>query len=379
MSDLRFRVRISRFETYVNYAKSSFFAHTLRRDSTSLARKSLLGRFFPAGQQPDPVVYFSNSHSRPDAPKEHQNVDGVIDNVVNWLTGSCQIPFEAIRWLCVNQAGQKEKFHNITREAYLREIHADWAADYQCDRLGCRGFYPNYCFADYQCDPSTWSKTSLNPSVCCNNHFRKYHTDDKHLVSDLAESEYSRFKKEEKLIQEEIINTSIVKNVAHFRKTQKRGPKPPGHRKHQNKFHCNQCNINFATSLASMIAHRKTHARHDITKIGIVKRGNYKGSFRPHEHQYNKNTNTWGFGPGATLHEIRYPQGCFADGQLICRNCKWDQYQPIKMPCHYVPKPFVFPSLIDTSEKNASQIINSTRDILISRIVISDNSNPRKP
>ena len=35
-----------------------------------------------------------------------------------------------------------------------------------------------------------------------------------------------------------------------------------------------------------------------------------------------KNTNTWGFGPGATLHEIRYPQGCIVDGQLICKNCE---------------------------------------------------------
>ena len=57
--------------------------------------------------------------------------------------------------------------------------------------------------------------------------------------------------------------------------------------------------------------------------LGKVNKGkNYKGSFRPHEHQYMKNTNTWGFGPGATIHEIRYPQGCIVDGQLICRNCK---------------------------------------------------------
>ena len=71
-----------------------------------------------------------------------------------------------------------------------------------------------------------------------------------------------------------------------------------------------------------MVAHKKTHLEDKIITIGRINRGNYAGSFRPHEHQYNKKTNTCGFGPGATIHEIRYPQGCIVDGQLICRNCK---------------------------------------------------------
>ena len=70
-----------------------------------------------------------------------------------------------------------------------------------------------------------------------------------------------------------------------------------------------------------MVAHKKAHLEDRITKIGRVSRGNYAGSFRPHEHLYNRNTNKCGFGPGATIHEIRYPEGYIVDGRLVCKYC----------------------------------------------------------
>jgi len=95
--------------------------------------------------------------------------------------------------------------------------------------------------------------------------------------------------------------------------------------KHQEKFHCEYCKLNFATSLLSMLAHRKSHIENRIIKIGRVNVGNYAGSYRPHEHQFNRKTKVYGFGPGATTYEIRFPHGCIVDGHLVCRKCNSSQ------------------------------------------------------
>ena len=73
-----------------------------------------------------------------------------------------------------------------------------------------------------------------------------------------------------------------------------------------------------------MLQHKESHRRDRTIKIGKVHTGNYKGSYRPHEHQYNRITNNYGHGPGATVCSARYPDDCIRDGQLVCRKCDKD-------------------------------------------------------
>ena len=70
-----------------------------------------------------------------------------------------------------------------------------------------------------------------------------------------------------------------------------------------------------------MLAHKNSHLNDDIIKIGKVRSGNLKGTYRPHEHYFNKSTGSLGFGPGATLEEIIYPPSAVKEGKLTCRKC----------------------------------------------------------
>ena len=110
-----------------------------------------------------------------------------------------------------------------------------------------------------------------------------------------------------------------------FRKTRKSGPIPSGRRKHQNKFHCFRCNINYATSLTAMIDHAEAHKKDDFVFVGKIKSGSFAGAYRPREHIFNNDTGKFFHGSDALLHEIKIPLSMKTDEKhIVCRKC--DEY-----------------------------------------------------
>ena len=329
MADLRLRTKVVRFKTWMCYQKSKFFAHTMRRGGDSLAKRALMGRFFPSRVQgvPERHCFVNRNELGTTSTGARLRKASVLGNVTEWLDKKCLVPPAT----AYHVAQDKALFHCLTREACVRETIKDFsrakkATPEKLEKLkkemrskhGLANanldthkttFKKGHCF---KCDKAHVESTITK-------HFEAFHRDFGHDPQ--AEGECKMFLDELKEEEERREERILKENEEKFRKTGAKGPKPKN-RKRQKKFHCIACGINYATSVGAMVAHVGTHEAGLPIKIGKLFKGAYEGSCRPAEHQYNHSTDKLSFGSDARLHHIAIPQGMKGDGgKITCTKC----------------------------------------------------------
>ena len=298
-----------------------------------------------------------------------------MENVVNWLNRACFIPTKAIQFLTAptaknsyrinnpfangkyyEEAAEKNKnrnsspdfptrmkklYYKLTRETYIRETINDYKkahkisdADIQqrkewlCQKYGIDNsdldthkeiFKLNYCFICS--DNINYRGCSKNAELILNNHIDCVHLAE-FQISDAADNEYKLLQNKFKKINAANKSSIIAENKKHFRVVKKTGPN--SNKNKTQKYKCEYCNRNFATSVAAMIAHTKSHENSSFIKIGIINKGRKnKNSLRPMEHAYNKQTGKYFYGSDAKLHEILMPNNLSIDDGIIkCRKCQ---------------------------------------------------------